>query len=130
MSAQPIELEPIEVVVRSRILERNGFYQRGHLGYQLTRTEIEARNPIVTTSLLRTRMGVGVIEGTFGPPIVRGRANCRLLIYLDGLRIDWDFNTIPPEWLEGMEVIKEPYVPPQYFSGGCGVVLIWMTRGA
>ncbi len=131
MSAQPIELEPIEVVVRSRVLERNGFYQRGHLGYQLTRTEIEARNPIVTTSLLRTRMGVIVREGTF-PPTVTGRAGCRLLIYLDGIRMDddWDFNTIPPEWLEGMEVIKEPYVPPQYFSGGCGVVLIWMTRGA
>ncbi len=129
LSAQPIELEPIEVVVRSRFLERNGFYLRGFAGYQLTRREIAARKPVVTSSLLRTRMGVMVREGAFGPPTVIGRQGCQLPVFLNGVEMeDWDFNTIPPDWLEGMEVYKGAYVPPEYQSRSqnCGVVLLWM----
>ena len=129
LSAQPIELEPIEVAVRSRLLERNGFYRRGFAGYQLTRREIAARKPVVTSSLLRTRMGVMVREGAFGPPTVIGRQGCHLPVFLNGVEMeDWDFNTIPPDWLEGMEVYKGAYVPPEYQSRSqnCGVVLLWM----
>ena len=129
MSAQPIELEPIDVAVRSRLLERNGFYLRSFAGYQLTRREIAAREPIVTSSLLRTRMGVMVREGAFGPPTVIGRAGCRMPVFLNGAEMeDWDFNTIPPDWLEGMEVFKGAFVPPEYQSRSrnCGVVLLWI----
>ena len=40
---------------------------------------------------------------------------------------DWDFDTISPDWLEGMEVYQGLAVPIQY-GPGCGVVLLW-TRG-
>ena len=41
---------------------------------------------------------------------------------------DWDFNTIPPDWLQGMEVYRGAYVPPEYESSSqyCSVVLLWM----
>jgi len=127
MSAQPIELEPIEVVVRSRTLERNGFYERAPWGAQLTRTQIEAFEPILISSLFRSRFraGVSVRQGADGAPIVMGRRGCQLRVYLDDfLMEEWDFDSIPPEWLEGMEVYQGMLVPPRYYPD-CGVLLLW-----
>jgi hypothetical protein len=127
MSTQPIELEAIEVVVRSRVLEMNGFYQRAPWGDQLTRSDIEAINPIVISSLFRGpfRAGVSVRQGANGVPIVTGRRGCRMQIYFDGMLMeDWDFDSVPPQWLEGMEVYHQMFVPIEYFPA-CGVILLW-----
>ena len=127
MSAQPIELEPIAVVVRSRRLERNGFYERGHLGDQLTRSEIVELSPIVVSSLFRGlfRTSVTIRQRLDGTPYLTGRRDCELRIYLDDFPMDdWDFDTISPDWLEGMEVYQGMFVPPQYFPD-CGVLLLW-----
>ena len=127
MSAQPIELEPIAVVVRSRRLERNGFYERGHLGDQLTRSEIVALSPIVVSSLFRGlfRTSVMIRQRLDGTPYLTGRQNCELRVYLDDFPMDdWDFDSIPPDWLEGMEVYQGLFVPPRYYPD-CGVLLLW-----
>ena len=127
MSAQPIELEPIAVVVRSRRLERNGFYERGHLGDQLTRSEIVALSPIVVSSLFRGlfRTSVMIRQRLDGTPYLTGRRDCELRVYLDDFPMDdWDFDSIPPDWLEGMEVYQGLFVPPRYYPD-CGVLLLW-----
>ncbi len=50
-------------------------------------------------------------------------------IYFDGMLMeDWDFDSVPPQWLEGMEVYHQMFVPVQYLPA-CGVVLLWMGRG-
>ena len=129
MSAQPIELEPIEVVVRSRVLEGNGFYRRSAVvGTQFTRADIEAFNPSFMSELFRRVLEVRTYRGQ-----VIGRRGCRLTIFLNGMRMDgWDFESIPPNWLEGMEIYQGIGATPiEYqgfrFDGGqiCGVVLLW-----
>ena len=49
MFTQPIELEPIEVTVRSRFLEQNGFYRRAERGRgrHFTRENLDAIDPYV-----------------------------------------------------------------------------------
>ena len=130
MSARPIELEPIEVVVRSRMLERNGFYLRTPFGAQLTRTQIEALNPSFTSELFR-RIRVASVRVDRGRVI--GRSGCRMTFFLNGMEMDdWDFETIPPQWLEGIEIYQGMLIPIQYrrstlppYRELCGVVLFW-----
>ena len=51
---------------------------------------------------------------------------CQLRIFVDGLPADgWDIDSIPPEYLEAMEVYQGLAVPIQY-GPSCGVVLIWL----
>ena len=131
MSARPIELEPITVVVRSRLLERNGFYQRANssAGTRFSREDLAAISPIFISDLFvrvpGVRMEAGVLMGRqtfFG-------TTCELRIFLDGLPMEgWDFDTIPPEYLEAMEVYQGLSVPVQY-GPSCGVVLFW-TRSS
>ena len=61
MSAQPIELAPIEVTVRSAHLERNGFYRRSRLwGKQFTRADLDEINPTRLSDILWRVPGVRV----------------------------------------------------------------------
>ena len=127
MSAQPIELDPIEVVVRSRALERNGFYRRirSAAGSQFTRKEIEEINPILISDLFVRLPGVRLEGGV----VVGRRAGfggaCQLRVFLDGLPMaDWNFDNVPPTNLEAIEVYQGLSVPIQY-GPACGVVLFW-----
>ena len=131
MSARPIELDPIAVVVRPRVLEQNGFYQRAltSWGSQLTRKDLDSIDPIFISDLFRRLPGVRVEGGQ-----VMGRSTgfgdvCQLRIFLDGLPMDgWDFDSIPPDFLEAMEVYQGLGTPIQY-GPGCGVVLFWSRTG-
>ena len=127
MSARPIELDPITVVVRSRTLERAGFYQRANssAGTRLTREDLVEMNVIYISDIFVRLPGVRVEDG-----VVVGRqtffgTTCALQIFLDGLPMEgWNFDTIPPEYLEAMEVYQGLSVPIQY-GPACGVVLFW-----
>ncbi len=127
MSAQPIELDPIEVVVRSRVLERNGFYQRANAsaGTQFSREDLMAINPIFISDLFVRVPGVRM-EG--GVPLGRQAGfggTCQLRVFLDGLPMEgWNFDNTPPDDLEAMEVYQGLSVPIQY-GPACGVVLFW-----
>lgn len=151
MVTQPIEIEAIQVTVRSRILDQNGFYQRAEqgVGTQFTAREIEALNPTGVSDVIRGRVpGVRIINGAYGPvggrsagPASGGTAQavtngiggtCALEVYRDGVleRIDIDLDQIPPEQIEAIEVFTGLSIPVQYASrNGCGVMLIWTRRG-
>ncbi len=131
MSARPIELDPIAVVVRPRVLEQNGFYQRAltSWGSQLARKDLDSIDPIFISDLFRRLPGVRVEGGQ-----VIGRSTgfgdiCQLRIFLDGLPMEgWDFDSIPPDFLEAMEVYQGLGTPIQY-GPACGVVLFWSRTG-
>ena len=130
MSARPIDLDPIRVVVRSRALEQNGFYLRENVGggSRLTREDLMAIDPLYISDIFRRLPGVSVENGQVLGRRTGAGGQCNLRIYLDGLVMEgWDFDSIPAEYLEGMEVYQGLAVPIQY-GPGCGVVLLW-TRG-
>ena len=92
---------------------------------QLTREDLMEFSPSFVSELFRRIPGVRVEGGA-----VVGRRSgfggqCQLRIFLDGLPMDgWDFDSIPPEYLEAMEVYQGLSVPIQY-GPSCGVVLFW-----
>ena len=133
MSAQPIELEPIEVTVRSAYLERNGFYRRSRLwGKQFTRTDLDQINPTYLSDVFWRIPGVTVERRGFDAVAVSGRVtslsfgSCVLPVYVDGVRsFDADIDRFPPEWIGAMEVYHGISTPIEYGFQSCGVVLIW-----
>jgi TPR repeat protein len=131
MSARPIELDPIEVIVRSRVLENNGFYQRAltSWGTQLTREDLMEFNPAFVSELFRRIPGVRVEGGAVVGRRVAFGEQCNLRIFLDGIPMDgWEFDSIPPQYLEAMEVYQGLGIPIQY-GPACGVVLLWSRVG-
>ena len=134
MSTQPIELEAIEVTVRSTYLERNGFYDRGIFaaGTQFTREDLAETDPLLVSHIFRRVPGVIVsYESGDARPVSRRSSsftagNCELSVYLDGMLMrDWDMDDLRVEWVEAIEVYNGLNTPGQYAREPCGVVLIW-----
>ena len=75
LSRQPVELTPVTIIVRSPLLEENGFYERklssGLSGRWITRDEIEKRNPTVLTDLFRDVSGSRVHDLGIGARVIR-----------------------------------------------------------
>jgi len=145
MSAQPIELEPIEVTVGSRYLERSGFYRRARnaSGARFTRHDVDVFDPHVVSDFLSRVPGVTVRLGPRGAEVASRRrinlgdgGSCHLLPYLDGMPMfDWDFDLVLPGDIEGVEVYQGSGAPIEYRNivepdgtYPCGVVLIWTRR--
>ena len=140
MSAQPLELEPIEVTIRSSYLERNGFYQRSReaRGHQFTRADLDAFDPVRTSELMHRIPGVTIASGPDGTQAVSRRSAsitlgpCAMQIYIDGLPVStWHLDRVHPDWLEAVEVYQGVGTPMQYRTTltSCGVVLMWTRSG-
>ena len=137
ISARAIELEAIEVTVRSRFLERNGFYRRLEDGFgkQFTQKDLEAIDPMYVSDVIWRVPGVRVSRSNRGRTVaVSGRGlgfsggGCVLPVYVDGFRVyDADLDQYPPEWIDAMEVYHEIAGTPVEYGGlnSCGVVLLW-----
>jgi hypothetical protein len=143
MSARAIELEPIEVTVASRYLQRSGFYRRAQstVGEHFTFRDIEALNPMLVGDILRRVPGVRVVSEPLGvgAEAISGRrptgiesAECRLRPYFNGVPLaDFDIELVPPHEIEALEVYQGANVPIGYIDEfqadgpTCGVVLIW-----
>jgi hypothetical protein len=141
LSQSVVALKPIEVQVRSVVLERAGYYdrkERGNGAY-LTRYDWQRRMPRSPSDLMRMVAGVRVVPLRAGVgSAVLDRSNCAFRYVVDGARIGSTFNLddMPIEWLEAIEVYKGPSEVPAQFSfpptqarANCGVIVIW-TRGA
>ena len=138
ISARAIELEAIEVTVRSRFLERNGFYRRLERGFgkQFTQKDLEAIDPMYVSDLIWRVPGVRVRRSNLGPTVaVSGRGvsfsggGCVLPVYVDGFRVyDAHLDEYRPEWIDAMEVYHGIAGTPIEYGGilnSCGVVLLW-----
>jgi hypothetical protein len=151
LRAEPIEVGGIVVEGdrrRGRFDRRmQPFYERRERGSGdfFTRSEIEERNPMEFTDLLRGVSGVVLtrnenfsVQIRFTRAMLGGGAGCTSpQIYLDGTFIgaagefiDLD-NLVRPDQLEGVEVYKGPsQVPPQFNTTGsaCGVIVLWTRQ--
>lgn len=144
MSARPIELEPVQVSVASRYLERSGYYHRAQStsGDRFTFREIEEMNVMEVADILRRVGNVTVVTSQVGPGAVaisnrrRGGdapfARCYLQPYFNGTPLaSFELEIVPPEEIEAIEVYQGANVPIQYLDTmqmrgtSCGVVLIW-----
>jgi hypothetical protein len=145
LAMTPIELEPIEVRVGSRYLERSGYYRRSVLaiGTQFSRQDIVAMNAVSMSDIIVRVPGVTTVMERGRTRIVTSRAPsrldneaCRVRTYLDGVPMhDWDLEFLRPEDLEGIEVYQGASTPIEYQylvdPDGvypCGVALIWTRR--
>jgi hypothetical protein len=136
LATRAIELAPIEVSVRSRYLERSGFYRRAQQGWgtHFSPEDIARIDPIYTSDLIRGRVpGVRVVYARGETYAVSRRAEsftmgtCRLAVYVDGVpTFDDQLDRLSPQWIEAMEVYHGSGTPIEY--GGCGVVLVWTNR--
>ncbi|HSM03257.1 MAG TPA: carboxypeptidase regulatory-like domain-containing protein [Longimicrobiales bacterium] len=131
------ELAPLSVEVRSRVLERRGFYDRQAQGYAatyFTRDEIEERNAQNLSELFTDVPGMRLIPGGLdGPQLVFTRATdfqnsgvCRPALFMDGVKSGirlYDM-ILDPTHVEGIELYVGSAIPGQY-NDSCGAVLIW-----
>lgn len=141
LSPEAIELEPLEVTVRSLewsarmagVLER----MEGVAGEFILRPEIEQRGSPPLTSLLDGRAGIQVKRTRGGYLPVFRRAwrpsgeDCQAAVYLDGRPFDLGsrgLDGLITMDIEAIEIYRGPATVPGEFGGsdsGCGVLAIW-----
>jgi len=146
LGVQPIELEGITVMAeaRDRFLEIGGFYKRRDwgLGNQWTQEQMEERNTLFLSDLVRTIPGLQLEPQPFGWKIFSRRrvglprdpsanmpARCELAIYVDGMRMqDFDLDSLDPMNVQAFEVYHGISETPIEYSHHCGVILVWLRN--
>ena len=138
VTATEIEGMTVEEATRRRQL-LSEFYDRMSRGFGhfVTREQIEKRNPMQLSDMMRTIPGARVVplRGTSASTLRFNRAtggrDCPPQYYVDGVKT-WNLNIddIIPQDVEGLEIYEgASSVPPQYNTKEgttiCGVVLIW-----
>lgn len=132
LSSDALELEPLVVMTRRRSrLESSGFYQRRirGFGHSMNREEIEARQPMFVSDLVRTMPGVTVAPGRMGNGgVLRMRGGCVPDVILDGVRLSQPVvldDVLSVADVEGIEVYSGSTAPVEYSRSTCGTVLAW-----
>jgi hypothetical protein len=133
LERMPAELE--KVIVLARVAASNGrlkeFYERkasvGGWGTFIDRDEIERKNPIWTSELLRMTPGVRIIPTHTGN-VVRLRG-CAPTVWMDGMPLrgtELD-QVVSPNEIAGIEVYNSSAGMPVQFTdaSGCGAIVVW-----
>ena len=151
-----ILLAPLEVIAWSEVGSSallDGYRHRLQTGRGIfiTRDQVEARNPLFVTDMLREVPGLVVTgSGTGIRPVVQVSrsmsGNCATQVFVDGFlmnrrmlglggmppadfRID---DAVTPSSVEGIEIYRGlSTVPPEFLTpdAECGVIAIWTRRG-
>jgi len=154
LPAEPIALDPLVVVAEPRAyqLEVNGFYDRAGQGFGhfITPEELDARQSVEVSDLLRDIPGLKVERTVFGTRVRFPKLDvpgdfCDPRLYVDGTLISqpspFNAETLGGTYLDpvvnlseigGMEVHTRSAGLPLAFrgtQGGCGVILIWTDMG-
>jgi len=135
LSRSPIPLDPIVVAVERREpAYLAGFERRRRYlgGTFMTREEIEERNPLVFTDLLRMVPGARVVPvSPYGNGVVF-RGGCVPELWLDGIRTiptrDLDAFLRPMD-IEAMEIYRGPSLPAEFGPSSCGAIVVWTRAG-
>ena len=98
--------------------------------------ELERRNALYVSDILRTTAGMRVSPGRGFGNLVRGRAGCVPAVYLDGMPLHEGANELDlivrPNDLMAMEVYQALGNLPAQFTGlqanGCGAIALWTKR--
>jgi len=103
-------------------------------GTLITPGDIERRQPLWPSDLLRTVPGMQILPNGIGS-VIRGRGGCKPAVYLDGMPIQDGADDIdqilPTIDMMAVEVYRGIATPIQFLAGagsGCGVVAIWTKR--
>ena len=136
-----VGLAPVTVIGRRDLSgPMAGFYRRQESGNGrfITLAEIERRNPLNLTDLLRTVPGFRIETRGFRNNVrVRG-SRCAPLVWLDGQGLfagDIDLDTFSPRSFEAIEIYSGGASVPVEFQGNqrvsssCGTILLWSRRG-
>jgi hypothetical protein len=109
--------------------------RRHGAGHFITRADIEQRNPVMLSDMMRTIPGAMLLPGEDGRPVLRfsrsGRANCPPQFFVDGIQVTaFDINDMPPNDVEAMELYAgSAGLPPEFnrmhSNVVCGTVVIW-----
>lgn len=146
LSADPVQLDPIEVSVERRdiVLEQAGFYRREAIGFGqfLDRDDIEMRPPGNMSDLFLGLAGVTLVPGPTGQLHVMLSAGrdrrCFPVVVLDDIVVGGG-SGLPAELdvlvmrsaIAGVEVYtRTAGIPIQYGRTGsaCGLIMIWTRR--
>jgi hypothetical protein len=133
------ELSPVEVVSRrDEGLQKVGFLDRKRTsasGYFMGPEQLEKRNPMKFTDILRSTPGIRVTEQNGQAMITSTRsaqANGCVTMYVDGAQ--WqqlepgDLDSfVQPNEVAAIEVYSGASVPPQFSQAGqsCAAVVVW-----
>jgi len=141
IAADAVVLEPLEVVatIRRRGPWLDAFYRRAEerrFGHFITRDQIDARQVMHTTDLLRRVPGLQIVPARRIGYAVQGRGGCTPVVVLDGLRLGVAGNLVD-EWvsardLEGIEVYNGSGQAPgefAFYENGCAMIVLW-TRNS
>jgi TonB family protein len=112
------------------------FHRRRDMGFGrfLSRGDIDARNAMRTTDLVRTIPGAMIHQPGVGPAVVRFRnSGCDPLVWIDGAPATagyLDIDAFQPNSLDGIEVYSGPATVPVELRGPrgeerCGVIALW-----
>lgn len=154
MVAQPVGLDPIDVVARARSpAVLNGFEarQRNGMGHYLNREDLDRMRPGLVTDALARIPGVRLESGggsSFHRRIRMARSsargNCPVQVYVDGMLLNRGGSrmrevpgggvddVVSVADVEGIEVYRGVSTVPAEFLNEhsvCGVVVIWTRRG-
>lgn len=122
-----VQVESIEAP--SKLTEFNRRRAHGE-GYFITREDIQRRDPVRTTDMLRTVPGIRVAAAGIGRPAIRmrGRA-CNIAYFVDGIRAPYfNMDNIQPSSVAGIEIYKGTSSVPPEFRGAltpCAAIVIW-----
>jgi hypothetical protein len=152
MALDPVEMEPISVVVERRDLglEARGFYERRRLttGEFIDREAIESQKPMVVTDLFSRINGAQLRMANPLDPLsraiilTRSRGDlggpCYPSVFVDGTRVHVGGDTpamlnqiVNPDHVAGIEIYKGGASMPMEYGGphaACGVIVIWTRR--
>ena len=98
--------------------------------------DLERRNALYVSDILRTTAGMRVSPGRGFSNVVRGRGGCVPAVYLDGMPLYGGANDLDqivrPNDLMAMEVYQALGNLPAQFTGlqanGCGAIALWTKR--
>jgi hypothetical protein len=121
----------------TRLRQLDAFEARRKLGigHFITRAEIEKRNPMFLSDMVRMIPGAMLLPSSNGQVVLRfsraGRTECPPQFYIDGVQATgFNIDDMPVGDVEGVELYSGPTgVPPEYnklhSTVICGAVIIW-----
>ena len=139
MSVDAVVLAPLEVVAKSRYLEKHGVYWRmdhGHAMHVFDSEDLIERGGVPYLTQAFTKIpNLHVFGG-----IIFGRRQCEIALYWDGMpwhlaAVPWGLDEVPPGEIELVEVYTGLRTPLRFSRGpgdinDCGAIAVWSRRRA
>ena len=139
MSVDAVVLAPLEVVAKSRYLEKHGVYWRmdhGHAMHVFDSEDLIERGGVPYLTQAFTKLpSLYVFGGT-----IFGRRQCEIALYWDGMpwhlaAVPWGLDEVPPGEIELVEVYTGMRTPLRFSRwpgdiNDCGAIAVWSRRRA